>query len=273
MKPPAAIQRPTRRRARCGGFTLLEIVLATAILIIITVSVYQFTSITIHVTDLSMQESLNAQACGGFRRLLETQLASLPTKGDGVLIGVVVDGRKGAGRRDALQLVCPAGNALLTPDARGLYEITLTLRELPRGSGHFSLGMERTPWTDDDDDDDDDTSGRPKASSTKVTDVTKLHEVLPSDWVKLMDGVDALEFAYFDARLNGWVDKWTDSTTLPSLVRTRLTLGPNRAPYEIVERVPGGAANARVIPTISNLPTDPTGAHTVNSPTAPATTQ
>ena len=92
--------------------------------------------------------------------------------------------------------------------------------------------MERTPWTDDDDDDDDDddNTGRPKASSIKVTDVTKVHQTLPSDWVKLMDNVKGLEISYFDARLNGWVDKWTDTSTLPNLVRVRLSLGEGRAP-------------------------------------------
>ncbi len=128
---------------------------------------------------------------------------------------------------------------------------------MPRGSGHYCLGMERTPWTDDDDDDDDDddNTGRPKASSTKVSDVTKVHQTLPSDWVKLMDNVKGLEISYFDARLNGWVDKWTDTSTLPNLVRVRLALGEGRAPYEIVERVPGGTANAKVVPQVA-LPTN-----------------
>ena len=271
LKPPVLSHQPTRLRAGQGGFTLLEVVLAAAILVIISVSVFQFTSVTIRTTDVSLQESQGAMACGGFRRLLETQLASLPAKGSGTLIGVVVDGKKGAGRRDALQLVCPAGNALLTPDAKGLYEITLTLREIPRGSGRFSLGMERTPWDDDDDDDDDDdTSDRPKASSTKA-DAAKIRQALPSDWVTLMDGVNDLEFAYFDARLNGWVDKWTDSANLPSLVRVRLAVGAGRSPYEFVERVPGGAANAKVIPTTATAPGSPGTGQTGTVQRPPAT--
>ena len=233
---------------RRDGFTLLEMVLAAAILIIISVTVYDFTSVTMRTADISLQESDHTMMFGGFRRRLEAQLASLPANQNGSLIGMVVDGKNG--RQDALQLVCPAGNAVLTPDAKGYYEITLDLREMPRGSGHYALGMERTPWTDDDDDDDDDDdSARPKATSTKVTDVTRIHQPLPSDWVKLMDGVKGLEFSYFDARLNGWVDKWTDTSTLPNLVRVRISTGEGRAPYELVERVPGGAANAHVIAT------------------------
>lgn len=218
--------------------------LAAAILGILSLTVFQFTSVAVKMTGISAQESAQAQACDGFRRLLETQLASLPINQNGSLIGIKID-RKGGGERDALQLVCPAGNALLTPDARGLYEITLTLRELPRGSGHYSLGMERTPWEDDDDDSDDDE----KVSSAQVTDVTKQKEVLPSDWVTLMEGVTSLEFKYFDVRLNEFVPKWPDANAMPSLVKVRLTVGENRAPYEIVERVPGGNANLRALPT------------------------
>ena len=262
---PLATQISLRRGAGAGGFTLLEIVLAAAILIIISITVFQFTSISMTTTDIALRESMDAQTGGGFRRLLETQLASLPSNQNGALIGMVIDG-KGGGRRDALQLVCPAGNAVLTPDAKGLYEITLGLREIPRGSGHYCLGMERTPWTDDDNDDDDADTDK-KVSSTKVTDVTKVRETLPSDWVKLMDNVKGVEFAYFDSRLNGWVDKWTDTSFLPSLVRARLTMGAGREPYEIIERVPGGAANVRVIPTVTQPETaNPNGTNLNSAP-------
>lgn len=245
MKPDPHFTRRTRARIGRGGFTLLEVVLAAAILVIISMTVYQFTSITMRTTEFSLRDSENTLACGGLRRLLEAQLASLPANHNGALVGMQIS--KGGNRRDALQLVCPAGNALLTPDAKGLYEITWTVREIPRNSGHYVLGMERTPWEDDSVDDDDEED----ASSTKVTNVIRVHETLPSDWVPLMDGVKSLECSYFDARLNGWPDKWTDTTTLPNLVKMRLSLIDGGEPYEIVERVPGGAANFRGIPTIT----------------------
>ncbi len=209
--------------------------MAVAILIVITVTVYQFSDATLRAAEVSVKSGEEAMQCGGFRRLLAAQLASLPSGQNGSLIGAK---NKGTPRRDFLQLVCPAGNAVLTPDARGYYQITLDLREVPRGSGHYALGMERQPWTDDDDDDDDD--DKPAVGKLKATDLRPGRASLPSDWVMLMDNVKALEIAYFDARLNGWMDKWTDASYLPNLVRVRLSVAGAVAPYEIVERVPGG---------------------------------
>ncbi len=224
-----------------AGFTLIEMTLAVAILAIISVTVYRFTEVAIRATDSSMRVSEEQTACDGLRRLLGAQLAALPMNQTGTLIGVETN-RKG-GRHDALQIVCPAGNAVLTPDAKGLYQVTLDLRETPRGSNHWALGMERNPWTDDDDDDDDDEG--PKLNAALQN---KPPEKLPSDWVKLLDDVNALEIAYFDHRLNGWVDKWMDATNLPNLVRLRVTVAGNTVPYEFVERVPSGGI-AKVIPT------------------------
>ena len=144
-------------------------------------------------------------------------------------------------------MVCPAGNALLTPDARGFYQITLDLREMPRGSGHYALGLEREPWTDDDDDDDDDDDAKTQAAHHPPTKPAG-RAAPPADWVQLIDNVQSLEIAYFDARLNGWVDKWTDAAMLPNLVRVRLTAGGDSVPYELVEKVPGGGLAKTALP-------------------------
>lgn len=235
----------TKHPSPAAGFTLIEMTLAVAILAIISLTVYRFTEVAIRATAVSMQAGAEETACGGLRRLLAAQLAALPSNQNGVLSGINTT-RKGS-RHDALQLVCPAGNAVLTPSAKGYYQVTFDLRETPRDSGHWALGLERTPWTDDDDDDDDD-GPKPNASSPLSTG----KQQLPSDWVKLLDNVNTLEIAFFDSRLNGWVDKWTDQTNLPNLVRVRVALAGNTVPYEIVERVPGGGV-AKIIPT-STLP-------------------
>jgi type II secretory pathway pseudopilin PulG len=234
-----------------AGFTLLEIMLAVAILMIITLVVAQFTTLTVQSAEVSSRTTEEGLACNGLRHLLAAELSALPAGQDGALIGINI---KNHGlRRDAMQVICPSGNGLLTPDAKGYYQITLVLRELPRGSGKMFLGLEREPWTDDDDDDDDDNT--PSGAAAKPASLRTPVEKLPSDWVPLMAGVQQLEIAYFDSRLNAWVDRWTDQ--LPNLVRLRLTLGAGQPPYEIVERVPNGGLK-RVQPAVA-LPNVNTG--------------
>ena len=74
----------------------------------------------------------------------------------------------------------------------------------------------------------------------------------PLDSLKLMDGVRSLEIGYFDARLNGWMDRWTDAQTLPNLVRLRLTTEERSQPYEIVVHVPGGGLTR--VDSLLNIP-------------------
>ena len=218
-----------------AGFTLLEVVLAVAILVVITVVVAQFTEMTVQSAEVSTRGTEEGLACNGLRHLLAAEVSALPANQDGALTGMKISSH--GARRDALMMVCPSGNAVLTPDAKGYYQITLVLREIPRGSGKMTLGLEREPWTDDDDDDDDDDNGTTGAAAKPARAPV---EKLPSDWIPLLPGVQQLEIAYFDARLNSWVDRWVDSVMLPNLVRLRLTFAPGQPPYEIVERVPNG---------------------------------
>jgi len=53
-------------------------------------------------------------------------------------------------------------------------------------------------------------------------------------WVPLIENVRSFQVRYFDARLNVWVERWTDSGTLPRLVK--LTVGRSDAavPWEAI---------------------------------------
>ena len=213
--------------------------MAIAILGLVTVTLYRFVDTTLRAAAFSEKSGQEEDAFAGLRRLVCAQLAAMPANSNGILIGTTVE--KSGARRDVMQMVCPAGNAVLSPDARGFYQLTLDLKEKPRGSGHRALCLERTPWTDNggDEDADDDK----KAASAR-----------PADLIKLIDGVKALEIGYFDARLNGWVDKWTDPQALPNLVRLRVTPDGRTEPYEMILRVPGGGlTRADALPNVPGL--------------------
>jgi hypothetical protein len=268
MTPVRQLKPSVRSAERRGGFTLLEIMLAVAILMIITVVVAQFTELTVQSAEVSARNTEEGLACNGLRHLLAAEFASVPANQDDALIGMNITNH--GARRDALQMICPAGNAVLTPDAKGYYQITLVLREVPRGSGKMVLGLERQPWIDDDDDDDDDDDSSTTAAKGKSLNLSAVVEKLPADWIPLLPGVQQIEIAYFDARLNSWLNRWTDSAMLPSLVRVRLTFAPGQSPYEIVEHVPNGGLKrvqaAVALPAANSGATGTTAPNSQNAP-------
>jgi len=128
----------------------------------------------------------------GLRELLTQQLQSLPP-GTGALAGepLKIDGHD----RDELSWVCPAGPGLLTRYATGDFQVSLRLRPHDAKSRQLDLGLLRKPKDD--------------------TAVSNEHET----WVRLIDNVGTLQIRFFDSRLNTWVQRWTDTVTLPRLCR------------------------------------------------------
>ena len=159
-----------------AAFTLIEILLAMAIMAVICGTIYQFTGTTVRVADVAMRMDAREESLGGLRRLLAAQFAALPLSEPQALIGAANDSEHG--RQDILQMLCPAGGALLTPDARGLYQIAFETREFPSGSGHHALVLNREPWSEKQDEENQRTISTAKAR--------------PEGWVRLLDGVRSI---------------------------------------------------------------------------------
>jgi prepilin-type N-terminal cleavage/methylation domain-containing protein len=179
------------KRIPLRGFTLLEILLAAAIMGMLTMAIFRFVQTNITVVQISARESAEDARYTGLLDMLTEQLQSLPT-GVGALAG---DTYKFNDRqRDEIVWACSAGPGLMTRYAGGEYTVRMRLRPMKEGSDKLQLGIYRKPRTE------------AEGSDEKET------------WVPLIDGIDALRIRYFDARLNAWVERWTDSGTLPKLV-------------------------------------------------------
>jgi prepilin-type N-terminal cleavage/methylation domain-containing protein len=179
------------RRARCRGFTLLEIVLAAAIMGLLTMAIFRFVQTNIAVVQISAQENAEEARYAGLLDFLTAQLQSLPP-GVGALAG---DTYKFSDRqRDEMVWASGAGPGLLTRYAAGDYTVRMRLRPLKKGSDKLQLGIYRKPRTE------------AEGVNEKET------------WVPLVDDVSSLRIRYFDTRLNAWVERWTDTGTLPKLV-------------------------------------------------------
>src|SRR4051794_3701213 len=193
-------------RDRIRGFTLLEMILATAILGLMATAIFRFVQSNIIALQISATENIEEARYNGLLDLLTSQWQNLPT-GVGALAG---DTYKFNDRpRDEIVWACGAGPGLLTRYAPGEFTVRMRLRPMKEGSDRLQLGCFRKPRTD--------AEGENENES----------------WVPLIDDVNGLRIRYFDTRLNAWVERWTDTGTLPQLIELILER-PNRPAWRAV---------------------------------------
>lgn len=197
----APVKRPRRR-----GFTLLEIMLAVAILGMMAMTIYRFVASNLTVLRVSTEQNVSEARYAGLINLITEQLQDLPS-GVGALSG---EPFKFADRpRDEMTWICGSGPGLLTRYGPGEYLVTMRLQPVSEKTDRMEIGLRRKPRE------------TAEGSEEGVT------------WVPLLDDVRSLQVRYFDLRLNAWVDRWPDPSTLPRLVR--LVIGrADRPPLEVI---------------------------------------
>jgi prepilin-type N-terminal cleavage/methylation domain-containing protein len=198
------------KMTRTGGaraFTLLEIMLAVIVLGMMALVIYRFVQTNVTAIRVSSETEAVAARYDGLRELLTQHLQSLPP-GAGALAGesLKIEGHD----RDELTWFCSAGPGVLTRYASGDYRVSLRLRRHDAKSQQLDLGVLRKPKDD--------------------TAVSNEHET----WVRLIDNVATLQIRFFDSRLNTWVQRWTDTVTLPRLVKVVIGRTDTNVPTEII---------------------------------------
>jgi prepilin-type N-terminal cleavage/methylation domain-containing protein len=192
---------------RACGFTLLEIMLAVSILGMMSLAIYRFVQTNIAALRISSETSAIDAQYSGFANLLNAQWQNLPA-GAGSMLGEPF--KFNDRPRDEITWICGPGPGLLTRYAAGEYRVSMRLRPVSKDSNKMEIGLMRKP--------------RLSADYEKETE----------SWIPLLSGVESMQIRYFDPRLNTWVEKWTDTITLPRLVK--LTIGrPNEPqPWETI---------------------------------------
>ena len=194
------------KRARRRGFTLLEILLATAILAMMALAIYRFVAMNITVLRASSEENLAEARYSGLLSLLTTQWQSLPSAG--ALTGEPF--KFNDLPRDEITWICSSGPGLLTRYAAGEFIVSMRLRPVSDSSDRMQIGFMRKPR---------DTAEGDSEGET---------------WVPLLDDVRSLQIRYFDSRLNAWVEKWTDTSTMPKLIRVVIGRPDRSVPWEAI---------------------------------------
>lgn len=189
------------------GFTLLEIMLAVAILAMMSLAIYRFVQSNMVAIRVSSEAAAVDAQYTGLRDLLTAQWQSL-APGTGALLGEPFKFNDRS--RDEIRWVCGSGPGLLTRYATEDFVVTLRLQRESEKSDVLDLGFLREPKND--------------------TAIESEHE----SWVPLIENVHSLEIRYFDPRLNTWLDKWSDNVTLPRLVKVTIGRSDGTIPWEIV---------------------------------------
>ena len=192
---------------RRTAFTLLEVTLAVAILAMMALAIYRFVEANVTAMRVSAVADAADARYHGLRQLLMQQLQSLPS-GSGALLGEPL--RVSDRDRDEVTWICAAGPGLMTRYAAGEYRVSLRLGAHPATRNQLDLGIVRKPKDD------------PATSNEHQS------------WVPLLENVASLQIRYFDPRLNAWVQRWTDTVTLPRLVKVVIGRTDSKAPEELI---------------------------------------
>jgi prepilin-type N-terminal cleavage/methylation domain-containing protein len=192
---------------RIRGFTLLEIMLAVAILGLMSVAIFRFVQSTMIALRLSSDTVATDSQYDGLRDLLTSEWQSLgPIRSKMYGEPLKLNDRE----RDWLRWSCSAGPGLLTRYAPGDFTVTLALKPESEKSKRLDLGFLRKPKDD---------SGFGEGHET---------------WVPLIKNVSSLQINYFSPNLNNWIDRWSNTTQQPWLVKLTVGRTDSPVPWEVV---------------------------------------
>jgi prepilin-type N-terminal cleavage/methylation domain-containing protein len=189
------------------GFTLLEITLAVVILGLMSLAIYRFVQSNLIAVRLSAEASAADMRYDGLRDLLTAQWQVLSPR-TGALMGEPL--KLNDRSRDEIRWICSAGPGLLTRYAPGDFTVALRLQAANKTSDRLDLGFLRKPKDDES--------------------ITNANE----SWIPLIEDVQSLQIRYFDPRLNSWIDRWTDISTLPRLVKVIVGRKDAAVPWEAI---------------------------------------
>jgi prepilin-type N-terminal cleavage/methylation domain-containing protein len=204
-------QIPSKGAWRRGhhGFTLLEIMLAVAILGMMAVAIFRFVQTNLIALRFSSETAAADAQYDGLRELLTTQWQSLsPLRARMIGEPFKLSDRE----RDEIRWNCGAGPGLLTRYAPGEFTAVLRVQPGNDNSDRLDLGILRKPQEDSD------------------SDVGEKQET----WVPLIKNVSSLEIGYFDPNANAWLPRWPGGNRLPSLVKVSVGRPDATEPWEAV---------------------------------------
>ena len=184
----------------------MEIMLAVAILGMMSVAIFRFVQSNITALQLSSDTAAADAQYDGLRDLLTAEWQSL----DRLRANMVGEPFKFGNReRDEIKWKSSAGPGLLTRYAPSDFTVVLRLQPGNEKNEWLDLGFSRKAQGDSD-------TGEARET-----------------WVPLIKNVNSLEISYFDANANTWLPRWPLGR-LPLLVKITVGRTDSAVPWEAV---------------------------------------
>ena len=194
-------------RARRRAFTLLEIMLAVAILGMMSLAIFRFVQSNLIALKFSSETAAAEAQYDGLRDLLTTEWQTLtPMRANLTGEPFKLNERE----RDEIKWRCSAGPGVLTRYAPGEFGVTLRLQPDKQKGDRLDLGLLRR--------------------SQEKSDTGEVNE----SWVPLVNDVSSLEISYFDPNANNWLPRWPGGGRLPSLIKISVGRGNAGVPWEAI---------------------------------------
>jgi type II secretion system (T2SS) protein J len=203
------------RRARGGGFLLLEVLLGLAILSIVVVMIFQIVQTTLRVaSDINFLEG-QQQKVDGICELLRRNFVTMPQT-------ALFQTRKNGNVFELIFRDAPFNFSWL---GTGAQYGTVVIASRPRADGRIDLSILQEPED---------------ASKTIVDTKTEWK----GTWLPLLTDIDQISWRFFDPRSGKWSTEWPDTGIKPSLIEITLKLGGRPHVERGVFRWPVAQTNA-----------------------------
>lgn len=201
---------------KTSAFTLLEVILAMAIMVLLAGAIYSISSAAIESTKETIVEQFTMRRLAGFLQITRTAFLNLPADGTVFL------------SNDSNNTIPD----LNFENATGLFGIAslgggiLTLSAQPSSDGTRTFSMLRIP------------------KNVEGSDLDHFYQ--NASWVKLLPKVQKPHWSFF--RKGEWVDEWPRGSGRPQLVRLEMEIVGIKDPIESIFYVPAIAKVAFGVP-------------------------
>lgn len=200
-------------RGRERGFLLIEVVLAMAVLVLVTVGLYQVMQATIMAGEEVRAAKKRSQEINGLVELVRRTVGGIPGEA-----AVTSSARESGAGGFAPALTFTDAPLALTFGAANAHYGPKSIVLVPQIGGLQSVAVEY------EEDPDSRRATRVGAPPTLV----------------LMRDVRGIEWTFYDMRSRSWVEKWEQTTERPRLIRLRMSLPGYDEPYVATFHVPQG---------------------------------